>query len=385
LAKYYSNDTLGLFNLFSISVTLSLYLIGLDYYTFANRKLINTSDNNKRNIIFNQFVFYLIVYFLFFPFLLLIFLTNILPTEYIFLFYLILIFEHVSQELYRILLMLKYSIVANLVFFIRNGLWIYLTIAYSLLTSSYVDLKVYLFMWFGFAFISIFPALYILRKEMPFTSDGLFIDYKLIREGIKTSIPFLFSTILLKVIEFGDRYFLNFFYSKEEVGIYSFFIGTSSLITVFVVTGTISILSPKLILAYKQKNEVLVKMYESKMYKQSLFISLILSVVLLGLMPMVLTIINKVEYNIHYSVFVVLVLNSFISSIFQTTHFSLYAQNKDKELMVSTFFAFIVSITLNIILVPKLSLMGSSIALFISTLIMGLIKYIFFKRSKRGN
>src|SRR5690606_26806744 len=98
------------------------------------------------------------------------------------------------------------------------------------------------FLWFLGALFSIFIALFYIKFDFKF-----YIDYNWIKNGVKIASPFLLATVFFKIIEYSGRFFLDFYWSKEEVGIFTFYSGISNAVFVFVQSTVIIVMSPYLI------------------------------------------------------------------------------------------------------------------------------------------
>ena len=113
IGRYLSETELGTYGLFYTSVILAIYVIGLDFYTFNTRELIAAEPAQRLPLLRDQMIFHLLAYLLIIPLLLPLFYYNMIPFRYMLWFYLILICEHLSQELFRIFTALSKSIFAN--------------------------------------------------------------------------------------------------------------------------------------------------------------------------------------------------------------------------------------------------------------------------------
>lgn len=67
LAKHVTTEQLGEWGIFSTSIALSLYLVGLDFYTYSTRSILEYPEEERGALLRNQFVFYIISYIILFP------------------------------------------------------------------------------------------------------------------------------------------------------------------------------------------------------------------------------------------------------------------------------------------------------------------------------
>ena len=196
IGKYLSTSELGVFGLFSTTVTLALLLLGLDFYTYNTREILCKSDSERLPLIRDQFVFHLLTYVVLLPLLLIVFYKNIIPYKFILFFYLILVFEHISQEFFRLFTCLSKTLFANFTLFIRTGLWVYLIIGFWIYSSgNHINLETVWVGWLLGAFASVIISVIYLRRLHPESVSNVPINWSWIRKGIKVSIPFFIGTI----------------------------------------------------------------------------------------------------------------------------------------------------------------------------------------------
>tara|TARA_B110000902_G_scaffold235128_1_gene280238 strand:- start:948 stop:1412 length:465 start_codon:yes stop_codon:yes gene_type:complete len=121
LGKYAEDEFfLGEYGIIVTSISLIIYLVGFDYYVFNTREILKSKENIIEKIR-NQFFFHLIVYLILLPVLLgVIFYFNFIDTKYFLIILLLIISEHLGQELFRLYTTLEKSNLANLFFFINQ-------------------------------------------------------------------------------------------------------------------------------------------------------------------------------------------------------------------------------------------------------------------------
>ena len=110
----------GVFGLFQSTIVILTFIIGFDFYTFSSREILKKNAKTFSFYFINQLVFHLLGYIFILPFTYFIFKLGIIDLKYASLFIVILISEHLSQELYRILIILNKTVVATMVLFFRS-------------------------------------------------------------------------------------------------------------------------------------------------------------------------------------------------------------------------------------------------------------------------
>lgn len=374
--KKLSIEDYGVFGLFQSSVVILTFIIGFDFYTFSSREMLKKNEKQFNYYFGNQLAFYLIAYVLVIPLTFFIFNLGIIDSDYATLFILILISEHLSQELYRVLILLNKTVIATLVLFFRSGFWI--AALYLFWNQNLLDVKIksIFILWLFGAVLSVvigfrFVKIERLRK----------IDFKWIAVGIKVAFPFFVGTILYKIIEFSGRYFLNFYYAEEEVGVYTFFSGIANILFVFVQTIVIIELYPKLI----QSKEIDTKAFFTilnefkKQIKQYTVVGFVLSIICIY--PLLWFLDKTVLFDSILS-YIILLLSNLIFCFSFISHYALYTYKKDIDILKATVLSFIFNILLSFILIPTFGILGAALSQLSAFLILLIAKSNFWKKHK---
>ena len=183
--KKLSIEEFGVFGLFQSTVIISTFILGFDFYNFTSREILKENAKSVSYYFINQLAFHLVVYVLIIPLTFFVFISGIIHSNYLWLFVLILISEHLSQELYRLLIILNKSVAATTLLFLRSGLWVFFLYFFWNQNILTVNINSILLLWLlgamsstllGFKFVN----LNTINK----------INFKWIIYGIKVSLPF---------------------------------------------------------------------------------------------------------------------------------------------------------------------------------------------------
>ncbi|HET8858752.1 lipopolysaccharide biosynthesis protein [Marivirga sp.] len=387
ILKALSLEDYGVYSIFYTTVTISAIFIGLDYYQYNIREVVSEKKSLQRRLLGEQFLLHIIIHLIFIPasyFLL----KEIIPTNLILIFYLILILEHLSLEGYRLLIAFSKPLFANILQFVRMGLWclIILLLTELKIFEFSISLTVIINYWLYFETISfILILIYFLKNHLITLSLSKKVFDNII-SGLKISIIFFASTLIFKVIEFSSRYFLDFYTTKENVGIFTFFSSLSNLVFVTIHTVTIIVIYPKLIRANKLNEEANFKKLSEKLLREILFLSTVLCVLLYFFSPFLLELIGKQELLNNINVLNVLLIGTFFFMLSYYPHHMMYIRGKEKLLLYSSILSLVINLTLNFILVPKYGVIGAAISTSAGFMALFLIKtylHIHHKRIKK--
>ena len=370
----------GDLSLLTTTITFFIYLVGFDFYNYAHRDFIN--DDKKKIVLklFNQLFFNVALFaLLFIPFYISIYYNNL---PYALLAYTLLFTEYFGQELYRLLILFSKPILANVIMFFRSSLWIIVLLLINNYNSHSIDIFEILIYWLSGNMILVLICItYIFNSEF-IKFKKLYIDKKWIKKGFFVSIPFLLSTITLKIIELSDRYIIGYFYSNIEVAIYSFYANISNSLNVIVNTAVVIMIYPKLLSAFKEKNKDSIKQL-IKLYKKEMFIFLSISIpLLLLLLNPIINWIGKSEYATEVNTYVILLFANMFFNLSLIPHVILYALHKDSYIIRPVLYACIINLILNFLLLPRLGLIGAGISTFTSFFLIFIMKFSYVRRLK---
>lgn len=381
MTRYLSPEEVGEYGIISTTIGLAIYIIGLDFYTFNTREMLSNIKKDTVFYIRDQFVFHLISYLLFLPLISIMFIVNLLPIKYIIIFYFLLIMEHISQEFNRILITLSKPIIANFTLFFRSGAWAYVVIA-ILLFEDLGNLWMVLGAWTIGVFISIVLSLYYLRNLNWKKLSEKPIDWRWNIRGMKISLPLFFGNIGVKFSEYLDRYFISFFCGSALLGAYTFYGSLANLLVVFAQTGIVSVLSPKLIKSFQEKDFVSYGIVLKKIIAGLVISTVLIGVFLIFGIEIVIDIIGKSVYEENLTAFIILLIGYSFSVFSLIPHYALYVRHKDKQIIKSSLLSVAIAIIFNSILVPKYGLIGGAFSTCTSFLSLFLLKLFFANKYK---
>lgn len=366
---------MGTYGLFAASVNYSLYLVGLDYYTYANREILARPKKDWPIIIRDQAIFYCIAYVIALPMLFLIFIIDVLNWKYIGWFYLVLTLEHLAQEAYRLLVVFQQPLKAGIVLFIRAGSWAYVILFIMIKNPGTRFLTTVLAGWASGCFLCLIVSFFIFYRLDWASVKQVSPNWAWIRRGIRISLPFFFSTLALRGMYTFDRYFLKYFWGESAVGVYTFYAGIANVVQYFIDAAIVVIYYPKLVSSYRLGDIKNYLIYLRQM-TFAIFFAVVILAGFLGLFiwPF-LDYIDKSAYSEKISVFWILLFANGVITLGYIPHYALYAVGRDKDIVIATFLAFFICMILYFCLIPYWGVIGAGIAIFISSTFIWLYQY----------
>lgn len=381
IGKEFKTSDLGEYSLFVTTINLLVYLIGFDFYTFSSRELLRREHEDRYNVIKNQFSFYIISYLIILPIIFLIYFLGVVETNYFIYLLVVLLTEHLGQELYRLYVNLSKHIFANFLLFLRAGAWCYLLIALWLFGfDEFKNLESIFSAWLVFSGLSVVVGFTVLYKEFFYKKGKLEkVDFNWLKKGIRVSSNFLISTFAFKVIEFSDRYVIDLYKGKSDVGVYGFFSNIVNFMHVIVFTLVASVYFPQMIERKARGDYENLEKVKKSFFKENIIYSLFCVIGLLGSIRLVLSYLDKESFFNNLDSFYLLVLAIFFLNLSLLPHYNLYIDKKDNYLRNISILAAIINIVLNFILIRPFGMLGASISTLLSFILLFLFKTKIFK------
>lgn len=380
LAKFLNPDELGYFGIFSATVGIYVLFIGMDYYTYSTRKIIMLPKKDQGCFLKGQIYISLIMHSLsFFPMLYLLKFIG-WSEKMIALFFIILILEHINQEIYRLLIVFSEQICASINLFIRQGSWIIALFPIFILIPSSRSIFVVLIFWSIGGFVALIFGLRkiyhqkMLGWEKPINKEWVF-------NGIRISLCLLISTLALRSIQTLDRYWIEQIGGIDFVGVYVLFSGISGSLIVLLDAGLFSFFYPKLIYHHIRGEKKIIQNILLYLLLITIIFCLIFSIIIIYALPYILKIINKDIYFEMYFVFPWILSATIINAISIVPHYGLYSQGKDRAIIKSNVFGFIIFIIIVLTIKPYFPLYSVPVALNIAFFVIAFWKYWLYWKS----
>jgi O-antigen/teichoic acid export membrane protein len=380
MARYLSPEELGIYGLITTTIIISLYFLGLDFYVVNTRENLARSKEERARLVRDQLALHGVVYIFILPMLLVVFMAGLLPWQYIGWFYVLLVLEHLAQEGNRLFFTLSLPITANIVLFLRSGAWVYVVLGTFIFSANAQQLTTVWIVWAIGILISLVATVYYLRQALDFRDVKTHpVNWKWIKMGVKGALVFLSASIALRLMEYADRYFIQYYLGEAMVGVYTLYVSTARVIETFVFTGIVSILYPKIITAYQQGN---LEEYRGLMKKMGIGISgvaIVLAMIAAAGMIILLKIINKPIYADYLVTYWVLLVAVVVIVLGYIPHYALYVRHADKMILIATLLGLFVTVLGNIVLIPLLGLLGASVTAVLAVSMMVAAKSLFLK------
>jgi len=381
ISKVLSLEILGVYNIISVTVAWAVFVLGFEFYSFSLRQIAGETEEKVALFIFNQSVFHFVGFcvlilssplFVYFGF---------IPVNYILYFLGITLFDQLSQECYRICVALNRSQFANVIYLIKSGLWVYPLLLWPAFQKT-IYIELILQFWLGANVLALIMGLYKFRQLNILSWKGLPLKLDWLYQGIKTSFPFLIISIAQLVIDFSDRYLIDYYLGKSDVGIYSFFYGIVNVPINLITNVLVAQYYSKILNNYKfetvQSERTKVNM---AFLKQNLLFGLIMSAGCLICIHPLLNFVGKQELIGHLPLFYLMLAQVLLFSIQIVVQTVLYAKHQDRLLLYSAIGGSVTNVGLNIFLIPWFGVYGATTSTLLAMSFILVSRIILFKRN----
>lgn len=230
--------------MFSI-IVYSLYIINFDLYTYTTRILSHAEKNDRGPIVLQHISATAMLSLITIPLLYSFFLFDYIDKSDLFYFYVILLLEFFSTEVYRYLVACKEQNKANFYIFLKSSLWILIFIANVLIKRDVNITELYNTWLYGQLIVCLLSYLFIrntitFRKAYKYSISQFFTS-------IKISIPILIGTLAIRGIFTFDRIYISNDIDVIFSSAYMFFSTLSGAILTFVDAILLIVIIPKLV------------------------------------------------------------------------------------------------------------------------------------------
>lgn len=238
--------------MFSI-IVYSLYIINFDLYTYTTRILSHAEKENRGPIVLQHINSTLILCVITIPLLYAFFLFNYIDKNDLFYFYIILILEFSSTEIYRYLVACKEQNKANLYIFLKSSLWVFIFIIIVLIKRDVNIIELY-DTWLYGQLVVLILSFFFIKNTVTFKKTYKYSISQLLT-SIKVSIPILIGTLAIRGIFTFDRIYISNDVDIIFSSAYMFFSTLSGATLTFVDAILLIVIIPKLVSLSNNTNQ----------------------------------------------------------------------------------------------------------------------------------
>lgn len=192
--------------------------------------------------------------------------------------FLVIVFEHVSMDVFNLTNNLHRPKLANVLLSLQSALWIYLYMALAYFYESFRTLDAVFVFWIGGGAVTTVIAA-ILTRNWPWrTAFSAPLSMEWYKTHVRQSWRIYLSDMISTTTIYLDRYLISIFLNLELTGVYILFWQVINAICNLVGAGVLQVYRPRLIMAHKSgQKETFNQLFRESTYK-TLGLTIVLSI-----------------------------------------------------------------------------------------------------------
>lgn len=232
-------------------------------------------------------------------------------------------------------------------------------------------LNIYLVVWHKMGVLGILysmvisnGAIAVILLSYTFVKVKLSFDYAKLKQQIVFGLPFVPASLLIFILNMGDRFLLNRFVPLAEVGLYALGYKFGMLLGTFISGPFGQIWAPKRVEIYKfrpNREEIF-----SRVFVYYAFVLVYSGLILAVLIKEVLTLMATPEYLSAYRIVPFVIIGYVFYALYYVVDLGLFMENKTYWYPIINGIAAAANVALNFLLIPKLGALGAAIVTAIS-------------------
>ncbi len=375
LVMYISTEAevIGYYVLILSVLSYMLYFTGVEYHSVSNRNLIlSNTEKEKASLIEKQFSFYLVSNLICSIFIAVLYYLNLINIYNVFLFTVLMIFEHISLEISRILIATKKQLSASVMIFVKSFGWIFPFILFFYFTDEKFSIDSILYFWLTATVVSTILGFWLLRRYLlNITFQFNFSELKFI---LSSSAIIFISTILIRSVAIVDKVYIENNLDVETLAVYGFFLSIATFVTTIMEVSFFQYVYQKMV-SYAQQKKRILNFYFYKVIGCCFLFSIFFSILVwFGINYLIYDYIDAIYTN-NINILPVMLISSCFINLSFCCHYYIYSLKYDLVNLLSNLAYFIVYVF--IIYFYGKSLVGVTWALLLSSISLFIFKFSF--------
>ncbi len=191
--------------------------------------------------------------------------------------------------------------------------------------------------------------------------------------------PLLLTNIMVPLMSWTDTLFLGYFKNPHEVGLYNAAVQMGGLL-VIVLTGFNSILLPLMAEAYAKRDMHEMRRIYYAATRWILLITLPILLIFVFFAQTILALTFGGDFGGASRVFIILSCGFFATTFLGVSNGILYSIEKTKVVLANTVLVFILSIVLNIVLIPRYGMIGAALGTAFASIFINSLRALQVKK-----
>jgi O-antigen/teichoic acid export membrane protein len=266
--------------------------------------------------------------------------------------------EHVNNDLFSLLNHLRQPRLANALMFVRSAGWIFLYMALAFAVPALRTLPVLLGFWIAGSLLAL-AGFALATRHWPWsraarqggTSGWL-------RAGFAESRLLYVNDVAATGAQFLDRYIVGLFMGLELTGVYFLFWSVGNAVSNLVGTGMIQVVEPHLIAAHKRQDGSFRRLFNRSL-AEIVAVAAVLALLGGAAVTVALPYLQRPLLADWLPALWLILAGTLLRTVYEVQGMNLYSRYRDRQILASGLLICALSLTANLVLVPRFALYGA--------------------------
>lgn len=275
--------------------------------------------------------------------------------------------DHLADDVGILLTYRGHVVLANILFFIRAGLWPIGVIVIGLLVPAARTLEALIVGWLaGLVLMWLILGTYAIRRGAIAHARP---DWRLVTQGIPQSVPFYLKDMSIAANLYLDRFLVSLFLGLELTGVYTFFWSMANVIHNLAVSAIFLPAMSKLVRSAKENMAEFRALLRGVEWRTAGF-AIALALVLIAVLPFIIPYIDRPLLSAYLPVFAIVVAATVLRTGVDSYNYVLLALYHDRAIAVMSMVAVPLSAALYALLMLPYGLTGAAVAYLLTSLLL---------------
>jgi O-antigen/teichoic acid export membrane protein len=382
MGKFFTLSELGLYGLAFGAVMLAVVAFGFRVDYVVAREILGMPGERRRQVGTEVAALYVVSVVLAAPLAVLALHSFGMTDDWrlLGLIYLVCGVEAYANFLYMVTVSLKRPALANALFFVRSGLWCLPVMVIAYLYPEYRTVSFVFAWWLAGTSASVVLNLWYLRDSLIAPLSAAHLRWRDIRGFIAGSVMIWLGSMAVTMGGYLDRFVLARYLTLDDVGVATFYTSFTIAALTLVHSATTTVTLPAMIEDYDSGRY---DAFSSEVRRTSL-LGLGAAVAILGglaiAMPLMARVLGKAELSAAYPTFCLLLLATLIRTLAEALYYAIYVERKHRAVWIGNLLFFAASFAFNLLLIPRLGLIGLGLAAVFAALAVLVFRYAAYRR-----
>ncbi|WP_192497563.1 lipopolysaccharide biosynthesis protein [Pseudoclavibacter sp. CFCC 11306] len=379
LSFYLDPSDVGRYGIITGTVAFLVLILGIDFYTQANRDAVSVRNNGIGSILEAQAKVYLISYGVMILIGLVLTVVGFAQVSIITTVIVLAIPEHLSQEYYRIFVALNRQTIGTVTLFVRSGVWGVAVACCFFFIPQSRSLEFVIVAWLIGSTLSVVLASVYSAKAGFFRRDGMRKSSSWIWKRLQMGLVFFLGTSALSALTAVDRLVLNHLEDLSIVGVYTLYISVSGGLRSVLDAGTLAYSLPKILKAGQESDVKSLRREVSLTVRQVVIVvSLVAATFAICMFFFVREFLPNI-YKDNFTILIILLVAFSSFCISMPAHQALYALRADFQISASNLLTFFV-FGLVLIWLARFGAFGVACAMLLGMVIGAVARFCLLKK-----